>query len=47
MTERRRDEISMLPLASFKVKEGFLEVTFILEKKRKGNIAGRFTQSDS
>ena len=38
LTGKRRGEIAMLPLGNFKVEEGFLNITFILEKKRKGNV---------
>jgi len=38
LTGKRREEIAMLPLENIKVESGMLTVTFILEKKRKGNI---------
>ena len=38
LTGKRRGEIAMLPLDNFKVEKGFLNITFILEKKRKGKV---------
>lgn len=38
LTGKRRGEIAVLPLENVKVEKGFLHVTFILEKKRKGHI---------
>jgi len=38
LTGKRRGEIAILPLESFKIERGFLNITFILEKKRKGKI---------
>lgn len=38
LTGKRRGELAMLPLDNFKVEGEFLLVTFILEKKRKGNV---------
>jgi site-specific recombinase XerD len=35
LTGKRRGEIAILPLENFKVEKGFLNITFILEKKRK------------
>lgn len=38
LTGKRRTEIAILPLSNFKAEKGFLKVTFILEKKRKGHV---------
>jgi site-specific recombinase XerD len=38
LTGKRRGEIAVLPLENFKVEKGFLNITFILEKKRKGHV---------
>jgi len=38
LTGKRRGEIAMLPLQNFRVEKGFLHITFILEKKRKGHV---------
>jgi hypothetical protein len=38
LTGKRRGEIAQVPIANFKTENGFLNVTFILEKKRKGNV---------
>jgi site-specific recombinase XerD len=38
LTGKRRGEIAQVPLENFKIKGNYLNVTFILEKKRKGNI---------
>ncbi|MEM2995451.1 MAG: tyrosine-type recombinase/integrase [Candidatus Bathyarchaeia archaeon] len=35
---KRRGEIAILPLENFKIEKGFLNITFILEKKRKGHV---------
>jgi integrase len=41
LTGKRRTEVAMLRLDNFKVKSGFLNVTFILLKKRKGHVLQR------
>jgi site-specific recombinase XerD len=41
LTGKRRTEVAMLPLDNFKVESGFLNVTFILLKKRKGHVLQR------
>jgi hypothetical protein len=38
LTGKRRGEIAQVPIDNFKTEGGFLNVTFILEKKRKGNV---------
>jgi len=38
LSGKRRGEIAVLPLENFKVEKGFLNITFILEKKRKGHV---------
>jgi site-specific recombinase XerD len=38
LTGKRRGEIAQVPLANFVQKGNFLNVTFILEKKRKGSV---------
>jgi integrase len=38
LTGKRRGEVAQVPLGNFKTENGFLNVTFILEKKRKGNV---------
>jgi integrase len=38
LTGKRRGEVNTLKLDSFKIEKGFLNVTFILEKKRKESI---------
>jgi site-specific recombinase XerD len=48
LTGKRRGEIAVLPLENFKVEKGFLNITFILEKKRKGHVLQKlFTKSVS
>jgi len=41
LTGKRRTEVAMLRLDSFKVKSGFLDITFVLLKKRKGHVLQR------
>jgi len=41
LTGKRRGEVAILPLDNFKVENGFLNVTFILEKKRKGTVLSK------
>ena len=41
LTGKRRGEVAMLHLDSFKVESGFLNITFILLKKRKGHVLQR------
>jgi len=41
LTGKRRTEVAMLRLDSFKVESGFLNITFILLKKRKGHVLQR------
>jgi len=41
LTGKRRGEVAMLRLDSFKVESGFLNVTFVLLKKRKGHVLQR------
>jgi len=41
LTGKRRTEIAILPLSNFKVETGFLNITFILLKKRKGHVLQR------
>jgi hypothetical protein len=38
LTGKRRGEIAILPIDNFKIENEFLNVTFILEKKRKGHV---------
>jgi hypothetical protein len=38
---KRREEIARLRIDSFKAESGFLNITFILEKKRKGTVLQR------
>jgi len=44
LTGKRRGEIAMLPLDNFKVEKGFLNITFILEKKRKGKVLQKLSK---
>jgi len=41
LSGKRRTEIAMLALGNFKIEDKSLKVTFILEKKRKGNILSK------
>lgn len=41
LTGKRREEVAMLSLDSFKVESGFLNITFILLKKRRGHVLQR------
>jgi len=41
LTGKRRTEVAMLRLDSFKVESGFLNITFVLLKKRKGHVLQR------
>jgi len=41
LTGKRRGEVAILPMDSFKVENGFLNVTFILEKKRRGTVLSK------
>ncbi len=41
LTGKRRTEVAMLRLDSFKVQDGFLNITFVLLKKRKGHVLQR------
>jgi len=41
LTGKRRTELAMLRLDAFKVEAGFLNITFILLKKRKGHVLQR------
>jgi len=38
LTGKRREEIAMLRVENFETEKGYLNITFVLEKKRKGHV---------